>query len=199
MRTKTNPILTGIVLAMAMLGAVRCADVADATGKSRNDLSASVTGTTADRPFSGRMTGILTAVSPFAPGSSDDCNANFTGDPAAPGPSISLFDEAAGNFQHLGRVQLRALSCIDPASSFSSGTGSLTAANGDQLFIAFENTSQPDPADPTRLFAFGPQRVTGGTGRFQNASGAQSCNFTIVLTSPSAGTIEGNCDGRLIY
>ena len=118
---------------------------------------------------------------------------------------LSLFPamvQELGRHGVTGRAVQRghvALSCIDPASSFSSGTGALTAANGDQLFIAFENTSQPDPADPTRLFAFGPQRVTGGTGRFQNASGAQSCNFTIVLTSPSTGTIEGYCDGRLIH
>ena len=152
-----------------------------------------------DRPFSGRIAGALTAIPPFAPGSTDECNANFSGDPAAPGASISLFDDADGNFLHLGRVVLQAASCIDPASPFSAGTGTITAANGDQLFIAFENTSLPDPADPLRIIASGPQWVTGGTGRFENASGAQVCTFTIVLLSPSSARIAGECDGRITY
>lgn len=94
---------------------------------------------------------------------------------------------------------LEAVSCIDPVSPFSTGTGIITAANGDRLFIAFENTSLPDSTDPLRLTASGPQWVTGGTGRFENGSGAQWCTFTVVLLSPSSATIAGSCDGRITY
>ena len=69
-------------------------------------------GTTVERPFSGRIQGTLTAVLPFEPGSAPVCNANFSGDPLAPGPAITLIDEATGVFVHLGRVALSAVSCI---------------------------------------------------------------------------------------
>lgn len=178
-------------------GASACGDVAAPTGDIRG-VASTVT-SAVQLPFSGRIVGALTAIPPFAPGSSPQCNQNFTGDPTAPGPSISLFDQATGNFSHLGRVALDALSCLDPASPSSGGQGTITAANGDLLFIAFENASQPDPADPTRLSVSGSQWVTGGTGRFQGASGTQWCTFVIVLLSPSTGNIEGGCDGYLDY
>ncbi|HSJ65834.1 MAG TPA: hypothetical protein VK922_18275 [Gemmatimonadaceae bacterium] len=151
------------------------------------------------RPFHGRFAGQLTTVPPFAPGSHEECNANFSGDPAAPGPSISLFDEATGQFSHLGRVRLEAVSCLDPALPTSAGTGIITAANGDELFIAFENEVVPDPSDPSRLLASGTQWVTGGSGRFAGAYGTQFCEFVIVPTSPSTAEIEGACEGQLAY
>ncbi|MGH7713309.1 MAG: hypothetical protein ACREOG_18620 [Gemmatimonadaceae bacterium] len=182
-------------------GAIACGagDIAAPAAHLPNDAAAVVMASEGPRPFHGRIAGTLTAVPPFAPGSSDVCNRNFSGDPAAPGPSISLFDRATGTFAHLGKVALEALSCLDPASPTSSGQGTITAPNGDRLYIAFQNTSQPDPADPSRLFASGPQWVTGGTGRFESASGTQWCTFVIVLLSPSTGRIEGSCEGFLVY
>jgi len=180
-------------------GAMACADVGGPTTSIISaEPSANVAESGIRRPFYGGFVGELTAVPPFAPGSADECNRNFSGDPAAPGPSVSLFDRASGSFSLTGRVTLTALSCFDPALPTSSGTGTMTAADGAKLFIAFQNTSQPDPADPTRLLAQGPQWVTGGTGRFRNASGRQSCSFVIQLLSPSTGRIEGHCEGFLV-
>ena len=174
-----------------------CFDVAAPTAVVSDDIAQTIGATAIQLPFSGHFVGELTAVPPFAPGSSETCNRNFSGDPAAPGASISLFDDGSGNFTHLGRIALSALTCLDPLSPTSSGTGRITAANGDQLLIAFENTSRPDPTNPARLLAEGPQWVTGGTGRFQNASGRQQCSFVIVLLTASTGTIEGRCEGYL--
>jgi hypothetical protein len=178
------------------LATVGCADVAAPRAAEHGFAPAFAT---IERPFHGRIEGTLNIVLPFEPGSAPLCNANFSGDPAAPGPALTLIDEATGVFLHLGRVALRAVSCVDPASPYSSGTGTITAANGDQLFIRFENTSVPDPADPARLLAAGPQWVTGGTGRFEHASGAQSCTFTIVLLSPASAIIRGSCAGTVSY
>jgi len=179
--------------------ATACGDVgAPTTSILSDEPAANITENAIRRPFYGAFVGELTAVPPFAPGSADECNRNFSGDPTAPGPSVSLFDRASGSFSLTGRVMLTALSCFDPASPTSSGTGTMTAADGAKLFIAFQNTSQPDPSDPTRLLAQGPQWVTGGTGRFRNASGRQWCSFVIVLLSPSTGRIEGRCEGFLV-
>ena len=183
----------------AGIGAIACSDVVAPTP---NRLGANVAGDvrveSVRRPFVGQIVGELTAIPPFAPGSSNECNRNYSGDPSAPGPSVSLFDRASGSFSQIGAIRLNALSCLDPASPTSAGTGTITAASGEKLFIAFENTSEPDPADPTRLLAQGPQWVTGGTGRFRNASGRQWCSFVIVLLTPSTGRIEGRCEGFLV-
>ncbi|MGH7696732.1 MAG: hypothetical protein ACRENH_17215 [Gemmatimonadaceae bacterium] len=195
MRTHTRFI---VIALFTSSGAVACGDVAGPTPSLSAQFAATVTAEAIRLPFYGRVVGELTAVPPFAPGSSDECNRNFSGDPSAPGPSISLFDHANGSFSPIGRIKLDALSCFDPASPTSAGTGTMTAANGDKLFIAFQNTSQPDPSDPSRLSARGPQWVTGGTGRFRNASGRQWCSFSIVLLSQSTGRIEGSCEGFLV-
>jgi hypothetical protein len=186
-------------IALIATAATACLDIAAPAAVVGDNVATAFGIADVQRPFSGRFVGELTAVSPFAPGSSETCNQNFSGDPAAPGPSVSLFDEAKGNVTHLGSVSLSALSCVDPLSPTSAGTGTITVANGDQLFIAFENTSQPDPTNPARLLAEGPQWVTGGTGRFENASGRQRCSFVIVLLTASTGKIEGRCDGHLTY
>jgi hypothetical protein len=154
-----------------------------------------------DRPptFGGTLRGRLVAIPPFAPESDPACNANFTGDPAAPGPSVSLFDHGSVDFSHVGRGRIVAVSCIDPLSPFSEGHGTITARNGDQLHIAFANFGLPSPTDPSLIAVEGTQWVTGGTGRFEGASGTQACTFTIQLTSPTHGEITGSCLGTLEY
>jgi hypothetical protein len=154
-----------------------------------------------DRPptFGGTLLGKLVAISPFAPESDPACNANFSGDPAAPGPSVSLFDHGTVDFSHVGRGRIVAVSCIDPLSPFSEGRGTITARNGDQLHIAFANFGLPSPTDPSLIEVEGTQWITGGTGRFAGASGTQACTFTIQLTSPTRGEISGSCDGTLEY
>jgi hypothetical protein len=172
----------------------------DPAGPSTADLD-SVAFSRLDEPetFRGRIQGNLVAVEPFAPGSDPTCNANFTGDPAAPGPSVTLVDDASADFTHIGRARLVAVSCIDPLSPFSDGTGSIQARNGDRLYIAFSNVALPSATDPTLISVEGRQWVTGGTGRFAGASGMQYCSFTIQLTTPTNGTIAGTCDGGLDY
>jgi hypothetical protein len=183
-----------------LLVAVAVLACGDPAGPAADSLpEAAYTRSAAPRPFHGSIRGDLVAVDPFAPRSSAACNANFSGDPAAPGASVSLFDSADGNFSHMGRSRLEAVSCIDPLSPFSSGTGVIQAASSDELFIAFSNVGIPRAANPAVIDVEGTQWVTGGTGRFMGATGVQTCAFTIRLTSPATGTIDGSCTGTLMY
>jgi hypothetical protein len=144
-------------------------------------------------PFHGRIDGQLSFIPPFQPGSLDRCNANFSGDPAHPGPSVSAFDEARGVFSVMGRIRLQSTFCFDPDSPDSQGTGVLTAPNGHQVFIGFTNTAGapgPDGIIPVH----GSQWITGGTGRFTGASGDQDCQFSVHATTLR---IRGSCRGGI--
>jgi hypothetical protein len=150
-------------------------------------------GTSVTLPFQGWIDGQLSFVPPFEPGSLEVCNANFSGDPAHPGPSVSAFDQADGAFSVIGRIRLRSRFCFDPESPESSGTGVLTAVNGHKIFIGFTNTAGlpgPDGIVPVH----GTQWVTGGTGRFARASGEQTCQFTVNAVT---FRIRGSCEGSI--
>lgn len=144
-------------------------------------------------PFRGHIEGRLTVVLPFEPGSLDACNANFSGDPAHPGPSLSGFDDARGTFAIIGRIHLQSTFCLDPDSPFSEGTGVLTAMNGEQMFIGFENIAGVAGRDGV-IPITGTQWITGGTGRFEGASGNQECRFFV--DAPSL-EIHGGCEGSI--
>jgi hypothetical protein len=154
--------------------------------------------TQVDRPFAGLIEGLLHVFPPFAPGSDPMCNANFTGDPAAPGPAITVVDESEAWFSHLGHGRLVAVSCVDPLSPISSGSGFIEAANGDRITISFQNTSLPT-GDPAILKTEGSQWVTGGTGRFVAATGTQWCSFRGHFVTPTTATITGECEGTIAY
>lgn len=192
-------------LALCVLLCVACTDpvfpTSDDATRGPVDLSvvAGTDGITqARRPFQGVIEGVLQVFPPFAPGSDPACNANFTGDLTAPGPAISVLDEAEAWFSHLGHARLVAVSCVDPLSSVSSGWGFIEAADGDRLTISFENTALPT-GDPSVLKTEGSQWITGGTGRFADASGTQWCSFQGQFDSPTTATITGECSGTIVY
>ncbi|MCI0432733.1 MAG: hypothetical protein L0271_03665 [Gemmatimonadetes bacterium] len=143
--------------------------------------------------FIGHIEGQLTFVPPFQPGSLETCNANFSGDPAHPGPSVSGFDEARGAFSVIGRVRLQSEFCFDPDSPVSQGTGVLTALNGDIISIGFRNTAGA-PTPDGMIPVDGSQWITGGTGRFTGASGDQVCRFSVNATTLQ---IRGSCRGAI--
>lgn len=193
------------VSALCVLLCVACTDpvvpVSDDATRGSVDLSV-VAGpgviTPASHPFRGVIEGVLHVFPPFAPGSDPACNANFTGDPTAPGPAISVANESEAWFSHLGHARLVAVSCVDPLSPVSSGWGFIEAADGDRLTIAFENSALPT-GDPSILKTEGRQWITGGTGRFAHASGTQWCSFQGRFESPATATITGDCNGTIVY
>jgi hypothetical protein len=99
-----------------------------------------------------------------------------------------------GNATHLGQFTF-----ISPhlsgLSDFSiDGTQTFTAANGDQLQANIVGNLQPQPDSTGHVFLVGDVQgtITGGTGRFANASG--SFTFSIVFdtqTLHSTASIDG--------
>ena len=78
-----------------------------------------------------------------------------------------------GRATHLGKLTLASTDCINPISatafSFFSDQVILTAASGDQIFAAYSGTFT---IEGTVGVIVGGYQITGGTGRFTQASGA---------------------------
>jgi hypothetical protein len=147
-------------------------------------------------PFHGTFTGQLSLLAPFSEGSADRCNANSTEAGEFPGFFLTLVDSAVGEFTHLGRTTVESTSCLAEDSPLNvQGEAVFHAANGDQVFLTFDNVTLPTE-DPDILDVIGTESIAGGTGRFAGASGTQDCRFSVRL---STGTIEGGCNGEIVF
>jgi hypothetical protein len=121
-------------------------------------------------PFRGHAEGVVTDVAPLSP------------------TSVRLTADATGEATHLGRYTRTETVVLDLANGSLAGTVTFTAANGDLL--------RADAAggfiSPTT--AVGTYTFTGGTGRFQNASGMvcfEAVTSDLVHVAITfAGTIE---------
>ena len=107
-------------------------------------------------------------------------------------PSIHRLDNATGNATHLGRFTVTAEWALGAAGG--AGASKWTAADGDEFSTNFARHGVPAP--PTITFTE-THIITGGTGRFANASGS---TFTVVqvrgLSMPynNSATIDGTID-----
>jgi hypothetical protein len=111
----------------------------------------------------------------------------------------AVTENASGELSHLGAVTIH----VDGRSSRTgnsiagSGTSTLTAANGDQLFATFTSTGTFTSRTTIELTFV--VTIIGGTGRFADASGmftisASSVVVSIVgpnVTTQDSGTFEG--------
>jgi len=94
-----------------------------------------------------------------------------------------------GNATHLGRFTLTSNFTVDTATATASGTAAWTAANGDQLFTTV--TGHAVVTFPTAAITE-IHTITGGTGRFAEASGSLSVDRSLNLpTLVSSGSITG--------
>ena len=82
-----------------------------------------------------------------------------------------------------------------PGRLLSSGTGKITAANGDTLLIEFSGVLDPPEGGPTAIDrpVF---RFVGGTGRFAQASGMSNA---VVVVNLATGAFEITMVGNLDY
>jgi hypothetical protein len=96
--------------------------------------------------------------------------------------------DATGNATHLGRFTVTAAWTIGPGGGI--GTSTWTAANGDELYTSFTRSGKPAP--PTITFTE-IHTITGGSGRFANASGTFTVVQTRGLSMPynNSATIDG--------
>jgi hypothetical protein len=95
--------------------------------------------------------------------------------PCFPPTCIRLEIGGQGNAAHMGRISIDGPSAVMPDATgtggLQNGQSTLTAANGDTIEIRFEGTFS-SPMGPLGPVEFeGSWRVTGGTGRFDNATG----------------------------
>jgi hypothetical protein len=87
-----------------------------------------------------------------------------------------------GRATHLGRLEMTATHCASYAPA--GGEATMVAANGDALFLGYSGTC--DESGSCSIDA----QVTGGTGRFEDASGDAA--FTVQFGAPQAdGSIVG--------
>ena len=124
-------------------------------------------------PFKGRLEGTAT-ITPGTP------------------PFVSVSIEGTGNATHLGRFTLEIPHVVNTTNRTSTGTYEFTAANGDTLTAGF--TGQATLTAPGVLSIVETATITGGTGRFADATGS----FTVErLFNQVTGLTTGSFDGAI--
>jgi hypothetical protein len=111
---------------------------------------------------------------------------------AVVGPALAHVDiSASGVSTHLGRFTVEIPHDVDLSIAVGTGTYTFTAANGDRLVASFTGTADAS----TPVFVIEEQAtVTGGTGRFANATGSFSVSR---LYDTAAGTTTGTFTGTV--
>ena len=122
-------------------------------------------------PFKGRLEGTAT-ITPGTP------------------PFLAVSVEGTGNATHLGRFTVEIPHVVNTTNRTSTGTYEFTAANGDTLTAGF--TGQATLTAPGVLSVVETATITGGTGRFADATGG----FTVErlfnqVTGLTTGSFEG--------
>lgn len=127
-------------------------------------------------PFKGRSSGVVTAVG-FDP---------------VKGIAYTLV-AGEGQATHLGHFTVTGDVAVDVATGIPTGTWTLTAANGDMLFLKMTGSG----IDPTH--GFGEFTVVGGTGRFQGATGSyeQIITFAVPLGTADITPYTDVLDGTI--
>lgn len=124
----------------------------------------------------------------------------FTPTSAAGG---TLFTEQAGIASHAGAVTSTfngTLTFTSPSTFTFTGPATLVAANGDELFGDLSGTGTLTPSGSVLVHEL---TVTGGTGRFEDASGTLTGTTTNVLVSPGPPSnvfdTESSLEGTISY
>jgi hypothetical protein len=99
-------------------------------------------------------------------------------------PILLYHVTGVGTLTHLGKTRFESETTIDLSADPDQVTGSptFTAANGDQLYTTFTGTATP--IDENTSIIERHFEITGGTGRFADATG----QFTGTSISPLAGS-----------
>lgn len=121
--------------------------------------------------FKGRLQGSVT-VTPLAP------------------PVVSVVIEATGTATQLGHFTLEVPHVVNQATRMGTGTYVFTAANGDMLTAEF--TGQATLVSPGVLTTHEMGTITGGTGRFADATGSFTADRTFyAVDGVTTGSFEG--------
>ena len=142
-------------------------------------------------PFRGEYRSTNTRLSgPGEAGSAERCDAQDL---------FTLTFELEGHASHVGRFTGSGSNCtpfpLPGPVAFGDGIFLITAANGDELFGSYEGVQSSIDAAARATFA-AVQRITGGTGRFTNASGLAEEDGIIDFSS---GATSARLEGWIIY
>jgi hypothetical protein len=97
----------------------------------------------------------------------------------------------------VGRVNYTPANDPDhPGRQLSSGTGTITAANGDTVLIEFNGVLDPPPPGSPTAMDKPVFRFVGGTGRFAGASGQADA---VVVVNLGTGAFEITMVGNIDY
>jgi hypothetical protein len=108
-------------------------------------------------------------------------------------PTRFLDREGTGNATYLGKFTERVVMQIDIPTLSSIGAATFTAANGDTLSASV--VGQATRTGPTALSIVEDYTITGGTGRFADATGSFTLESTLdQTTGVSTGTFSGAID-----
>jgi len=110
-------------------------------------------------------------------------------------PVVSVRIEATGNGTHLGRYTLQFNAVVNQATRTQVGLASIviTAANGDTITAAGSG-GQASVVAPGVLSIVDPATITGGTGRFADATGSLVFRRTFFV---AAGMTTGSFEGTI--
>jgi hypothetical protein len=165
---KSSHLAVGVVICALCTG---CSQSVSPTSPTRS-LAGSSGQLVAEAPLRGQFDGTVT-VTPLDP------------------PFGQVNVSATGQATHLGRFAIEIPHVVNFATSTATGTMTLTAANGDTLTASFTGQAQVAGSLVTIVET---ATVTGGTGRFADATGSFTVNR---LFDRSAGTTHGTLDGTI--
>ncbi len=98
-------------------------------------------------------------------------------------PIATVIGSGQGQALHLGRVAAESIAEeVNLATGAGEASYRFTVANGDEVLVHFVFTAIP--TSPTLFEVNGVWQITGGTGRFVNASGAGTYEGTVEFTGP---------------
>ncbi len=87
---------------------------------------------------------------------------------------------------------------VEEAGRATNGSGTITMANGDQIFVAYESDWVFDSAT-SKVNGTGPFKVVGGTGEFENAMGTLAHTCVTSTSDAQPWPVEFTFDGTLTY
>jgi hypothetical protein len=109
-------------------------------------------------------------------------------------PFMSVTANGSGNATHLGKFTINYEVQVNLETIAGVGSAQLVAANGDVLYANLLGQAtpagQPDVFNVVEEFT-----ITGGTGRFANASGSFTLNREVNITT---GATSGSFDGSIV-
>lgn len=108
-----------------------------------------------------------------------------------PKARLGFFGE--GNASHMGKIEGQFNHCINPfaGDNLTDGAGAIIAANGDEVHVAYEGTITRSGG---QSFVEGTFTISGGTGRFDGASGSgilTAVQELVPPTYPGFASFEG--------